>query len=121
MSDGAGRTATATRTVTVSNGTPPPPPPGAITVFITAPSEGATVSGTAWSTIWIENAAAGSKTYTLSVGGTTMATTATASNGPVSIPWSTTDTANGSRTVTVTVRDAAGATGSATRMVNVAN
>jgi hypothetical protein len=121
VGDGAGRTSTATRTVTVSNGTPPPPPPATITVFITAPSEGATVSGTAWFTIWIENAAAGSKTYTLSVGGSTTAMTTTTSNGPVSIPWSTTRTANGSRTVTVTVLDAAGATGSATRMVNVAN
>jgi len=121
VGDGAGRTSTATRTVTVANGTPPPPPSGTIAVFITAPGDGATVNGTAWFTIWIENAAAGSKTYTLSVGGTTMATTATTSNGPVSIPWSTTGTPNGSRTVTVTVRDSAGATGSATRMVNVAN
>src|SRR5439155_5980 len=92
VGDGAGRTSTATRTVTVSNGTPTPPPPATITVFITAPGEGATVSGTAWFTIWIESAAAGNKTYTLSVGGTTMATTATTSNGPVSIPWSTTGT-----------------------------
>jgi hypothetical protein len=37
------------------------------------------------------------------------------------MPWSTTGTPNGSRSVTVTVQDAAGATGSATRTVNVAN
>ncbi len=120
--DGAGRTATASRTVNVMNTTPPPPPPGTLTVYITQPgADGATLSGTAWFTIWIEKAAAGSKTYTLSVGGTTMATTSTTSNGPVSMPWSTTGTPNGSRSVTVTVQDSAGATGSATRTVNVAN
>ncbi|HEV8584180.1 MAG TPA: Ig-like domain-containing protein [Methylomirabilota bacterium] len=123
VSDGAGRTATATRTVTVNNAPPPPPPsPGTIRVFITQPgADGATVSGTTWFTVWIENAAAGSKTYTLSVGGTAMATTATTSNGPVTIPWNTTSTANGSRAVTVTVQDSAGATGSAVRTVNVSN
>jgi hypothetical protein len=120
--DGAGRTGTAARTVTVTNTQPPPPPPAIIKVFITQPgADGATVSGTTWFTVWIENAAAGSKTYTLSVGGTTMATTTTTSNGPVSIPWSTTGTPNGSRTATVTVQDPAGATGSAPRIVNVAN
>ena len=93
----------------------------AVSVFITAPSDGATVSGTAWFTIWIENAAAGSKTYTLSVGGSAVATTTTTSNGPVSIPWSTTGTANGSTRATVTVRDSAGSTASAARTVNVAN
>jgi hypothetical protein len=120
VGDGAGRTATASRTVSVTN--TQPPPPGTIKVYITQPSaDGATVSGTAWFTIWIENAAAGSKTYTLSVDGTTMATTTTTSNGPVSIPWSTASTSNGSHPVTLAVRDSAGATGSATRMVNVAN
>jgi len=119
--DGAGRTATAARTITVSNGTPPPPPSDAVSVFITAPSDGATVSGTAWFTIWIENAAAGSKTYTLSVGGSAVATTTTTSNGPVSIPWSTTGAANGSARATVTVQDSAGSTASAARTVNVAN
>jgi hypothetical protein len=120
--DGAGRTGTAARTVTVTNTQPPPPPPATIKVFITQPgADGATVSGTTWFTVWIENAAAGSKTYTLSVGGATMATTTTTSNGPVSIPWSTTGTPNGSRTATVTVQDPAGATGSAPRIVNVAN
>ena len=119
--DGAGRTATAARTITVSNGTPPPPPSDAVSVFITAPSDGATVSGTAWFTIWIENAAAASKTYTLSVGGSAVATTTTTSNGPVSIPWSTTGAANGSARATVTVQDSAGSTASAARTVNVAN
>src|SRR5439155_1509115 len=117
--DTSSNSGASTRAFNVQNaggGTPPP-----LVASFTSPAEGATVSGTVGFTIWIENAAAGSKTYTLSVGGGTMATTTTTSNGPVSIPWSTTGTANGSRTVTVTVRDSIGATGSATRMVNVAN
>ena len=118
--DGAGRTATATRTVSVTN-TPPPPPSGAISIFITQPRNGNTVSGTVWFTIWIENAAAGSKTYTLTEGGRTLGTTTTASNGPVSIPWATTPADNGARTPTVGVRDSSGVTGSRSIAVTVAN
>jgi len=119
--DGSGRVATATRTVGVQNATPPPPPPGTISVYITEPRNAATVSGTVWFTIWIENAAFGSKTYTLSVGGRTVGTTMTDSNGPVSIPWVTTASDNGPRTPTVGVRDSAGATGSGSISVTVAN
>jgi len=119
--DGSGRVATATRTVGVQNATPPPPPPGAISVYITEPRNAATVSGTVWFTIWIEHAASGSKTYTLSVGGRTVGTTMTDSNGPVSIPWVTTASDNGPRTPTVGVRDSAGATGSGSISVTVAN
>jgi Bacterial Ig domain/Beta-propeller repeat len=119
--DGAGRTATATRPVSVTNTTPPPPPPGSISVFITQPRTGSTVSGTVWFTIWIENAAAGSKTYTLTEGGRTLGTTTTTSNGPVSIPWATTAADNGARTPAVGVRDASGATGTGSTAVTVAN
>jgi hypothetical protein len=117
--DGAGRTATATRAVTVDN--PPAPPPSSIRVFVTQPAEGATVRGSVWFTVWIENAAAGSKTVTLSVDGTVRATTTSTSNGPVSVPLSTTGLGNGSRAVTVRVQDSAGATGSLVRTVIVAN
>jgi len=113
--DGAGRTATATRTATVGGGGTP------IRVFITAPSNGATVRGTVWFTVWIEGAAAGSRTYTLAVGGTNVATTTTTSSGPVSMAWTTTAADNGSRAATVTVRDGAGNSGSATITLAVAN
>jgi len=116
--DGAGRTAATTRTVTVANAGGGG---GTIRVFITAPAAGATVSGTAWLTVWIENAAAGSKTYTLSEGGTTVGSTSTSSNGPVSLAWPTTGGPNGSRTVTVSLRDASGNTGAASRAFNVHN
>jgi len=115
VQDGGGHTATATRNVTVQL-------PSTIKVFITQPgADGATVSGTTWFTIWIENAAAGSKTYTMSVDGTAVGTTNTTSNGPVSMPWTTTGTPNGSHSVTISVRDSAGGTGQAVRVVTVAN
>jgi len=113
--DGAGRTATASRSVFVQN-------PSTIKVFITQPgADGATVSGTTWFTIWLENAAAGNKTYTMSVGTTPVGTTNTTSNGPVSMPWNTATAPNGSQSVTITVRDSAGGTGQAVRMVTVSN
>jgi hypothetical protein len=125
VADSAGRTATATRTVTVSNvAAPPPPPPpptGSLTVALTAPGNGATVSGTNWAVVWVNGAAAGSKVYTLSVGGRTVATSTTASAGPVSIPWNTASVANGGQLLTATVRDAGGRTGIVSRTVTVSN
>jgi hypothetical protein len=120
--DGSGATATATRTVTVQNGgAPPPPPPGSITVFITQPASGATVTGTQWVVIWIERAAAGTKTFTLTAGGQTVATTNDSSNGPVSMPWITTGTPNGPTTLTASVRDASNNTGALSIPVTVQN
>ena len=115
VQDGGGRTATATRNVTVQ-------PPPTVRVFITQPgADGATVSGTTWFTIWIENAAAGNKTYTMSVDGTVVGTTNTTSNGPVSMPWMTNGTTNAIHSVTISVGNSAGGSGQAVRVVNVAN
>ena len=97
------------------------PASSTISVFITSPPDGATVSGVVWFTVWIENAAAGSKTYTLTVQGSTITTTPTTSNGPVSLAWPTSTADNGSRTPTVTVRDSAGGFGSAALTLTVAN
>ena len=113
--DSAGATASATRTVTVQNGGG-----GALRVALTTPSPGATVRGTVWVTIWVDGAAAGSKTYTLTVGGTTVWNEATA-NRPASLPWVTTNGPNGTQTLVVTVRDSAGATGTASVTVTVSN
>jgi hypothetical protein len=112
--DSTGATATTTRTVTVQNGG------GTLRVSITKPAAGATVSGTVWVTIWVDGAAAGSKTYTLSVGGTTVWNEATA-NRPATLPWVTTNGPNGTQTLIVSVRDAAGATGTGSVTVNVQN
>ncbi len=113
--DNVGATATATRPVTVQNH------PGTISVFITQPSSGATVSGTQWVTIWIEKAAAGTKTFTLSAAGQTVATTNDTSNGPISMPWITTGTPDGPITLTASVRDASNNTGTGSIPVTVQN
>jgi hypothetical protein len=113
--DNVGATATATRTVTVQNSL------GTISVFITQPSSGATVTGTQWVTIWIENAAAGTKTFTLSAAGQTVATTNDTSNGPISMPWITTGTPNGPTTLTASVRDPSNNTGTGSIPVTVQN
>src|SRR5205814_9880393 len=114
VQDGAGRTATAVRHVTV---TAP-----SLRVAITQPgADGATVSGTTWFVLWVEGAAAGTKTYTLSVGGTQVASTTDTSSGPISIAWDTTKVNNGSTTVIASARYSSGATGSAPRVVNVSN
>src|SRR5438034_156986 len=113
--DNTGATASATRTVTVQNNT------GTISVFITQPSNGATVTGTVWVVVWIEKAAAGSRSFTLTAGGQVVATTNDTSNGPISMPWITTSTPNGPTTLTVSVRDASNNTGAGSIQVTVQN
>src|SRR5262249_28488394 len=105
VTDAAGGSVTASRTVTVANASS-----GTVQVALTSPAPGATVSGTVWVNIWVDGAAAGSKTYTMTVGGTTVWNEAS-TNAHVALPWVTTNTPNGSRTLVVTVRDAANATG----------
>ena len=119
--DAAGKTGSDSVTVTVRNGaaSPPPtrhrrprPPTGGLTVSVTQPLNGVTVSGTHNAIVWVSGAGAGSKTYTLSVAGQTVATMQTASTSAVTIPWNTRSVADGSRVLTASVRDAAGKTAS---------
>ncbi len=117
VTDGAGRTATASRTVTVSN----PASAAGLDVFITQPLAAATVRGTAWVVLWVEGASGKSNTFTLTVDGATVGTYTTAEQGPVTIPWTTTSKANGNHTVTASVRDATGKTGSTSISVAVRN
>jgi len=119
VTDSAGRTATSSRTVTVANAVATPTPTGALKVFITQPTGGASVSGTAWVVLWAEGTSGSANTFTLSVNGSTVGTQTTAARGPITIPWTTSGT--GSRTLTGTVRDAAGKTGSASLTVTVRN
>ena len=127
VSDGAGGSATATRSVTVSNvvatpppaPTPPAAPSGTIKVYITQPTGGA-VRGTSWVVIWLDNAAAGAKTYTMTAGGRTVWSSSN-SDRPAALPWNTTLNSNGATTLTVTVTDSTGNTGSGTVNVAVAN
>jgi hypothetical protein len=101
-----------------SGGTPPPPSPpptASPTVAFSAPSAGATVSGTTTVTLAGSGGSGSGYTYTLAAG-----STAVTGTGP-SFSWNTTTSPNGSVTLTATVRDSAGRTGTATRTVTVAN
>jgi hypothetical protein len=121
--DAAGATATAARTVTVANTVTAPPPPssGTLKVFITQPANGTTVTGTVWPTLWVEGQSGTSNTFTISANGRVIGSQVTSSRGPVSIPWITGGTANGATSLTATVRDAAGNTGTATISLTIRN
>ena len=111
--DAAGHVGTATRNLIVLNGP-------ALGVFITSPPAGATVGGVVWSDIWVEGAAAGTRTFTLSIGGTTLATASDGGNH-VTLPWDSSRVADGPQAIVATVRDALGHIGVGTRSVNIQN
>ena len=111
--DSVGHVGTATRNLIVLNGPP-------LRVFITSPPAGATVEGVVWSDIWVEGAAAGTRTFTLLIGGTTLAT-ASGSGSHVTLPWDSSRVPNGVQAIVATVRDATGHAGVSTRDVNVQN
>src|SRR5262249_40361134 len=113
VTDATGRSSTATRAVGVQNNQT-----GAISVALTAPTSGQTVSGTAWAVIWVSGAA-GPFNYQLSVGPTTVFTQSSA-NTNVTLPWDTTRTPDGPQTLVVTVKTAT-KSGSASVTVNVRN
>ena len=112
-------TSTSTTPTTTTTTSTTPAPTGTIKVYITQPT-GGTVSGTAWVVIWLDNAAAGNKTYTLTAGGRTVSSSSTGDR-PASLPWNTTLNSNGATTLTVNVTDASGNTGSGSVNVTVAN
>jgi hypothetical protein len=116
VTDSLGRTATASVPVTLSN-----TGGGALRVAITQPAGGARVSGVPWAVMWVEGTSGSANTFTLTLGGRTMGTSTTSSRGPVSMPYDTRTVADGPQPLTATVRDASGATGSATITVTVAN
>jgi len=111
--DAAGHIEATTLGLIVLNG----PPLG---VFITSPPAGAVVGGVVWSDIWVEGAAAGPRTFTLSSGGTTFAT-ASISGNHVTLPWDSSRLADGPQTIVATVRDVAGHFGTATRSLIALN
>jgi len=107
--DAAGLVGATTRRLIVRNG-----------VFITSPPAGATVGGIVWSDIWVEGAAVGIRTFTLSIGDTTLATV-NASGNHVTLPWDSSRVANGPQAIVATVQDTAGLVGTATRGLIVLN
>ena len=88
-------------------------------MVFTRPAAGATVSGTVWTDVWAENFEGTSNTFTLSIGGTTVAS-GTGGNH-VTLAWNSLAIPNGPITLTGTVRDAAGHVGTGTRSLVVGN
>jgi hypothetical protein len=121
VTDSAGQTATSSRTVTVSNSVSAPAPTGSLKVFITQPTTGATVGGTAWVVLWVEGTSGSSNVFTLSVDGTRIGSQTSSVRGPITIPWTTSSSGNGSHTLSGTVRDAAGNTGTTSMAITVRN
>ena len=107
----------ATGTSTGGTTSPPPTSTGAVKVAITQPTPGATVRGGASVVLWAEGTSGSSNAFTLSAGGKVVGSQTTSSRGPVTIYWA--PTATGSTTLTASVRDAAGRTGSTSIQVNV--
>ena len=101
--------------------TPPPPPPTTLKVFITQPRSNETVSGTAWVVLWVEGTSGSSNIFTLTADGSQVGTQTTSSRGPVTLPWDTRSVINGAHTLTGTVRDANGNTGTTSISVIVKN
>lgn len=98
------------------------PPPSAVKVFITQPHNGDTVSGTNWVVIWAEGTSGSANVFTLTIDSTVAGTTnAGSTRGPISIPWNTKSFPNGTHTIKATVKDATGATATASISVLVAN
>jgi len=112
LSDAAGRIVSASVNVVVSNGSP-------LTVAITGPRSGDTVSGTNWVIVW-PGGAQGTPTCTVKVDGVQRAQQPCA-DSPTSIPWNTAAVPNGAHTISVVITDATTRTGTASVGVTVAN
>ncbi len=96
--DAAGNTKTASLTVTLSDTTPP-------SVSMTAPTSGATVSGTiTLSATATDNVGVAGVQFKLD--GANLGTEVT--TAPYTLPWTTTTVSNGTHTLTAVARDAAG-------------
>jgi hypothetical protein len=119
--DAAGKTGSRSVPVAVSNGSTTAPPAGTLDVSVTAPLSGRIVKGDTAVIAWVEGTTGGSNTFTLKVDGVVVGVHTISRRGPVTFPWDTRSKANGNRTLTVSVRDATGRTGSVTTTVVVRN
>ncbi len=118
VTDSGGAAGARSVTVTVANGTAGG---GGLGVALTSPPPGGSVSGTVWANVWVTTPAGTAPyTYTLSAAGATVWTEAS-SAAHVALPWETTRTPSGPQTLTATVRDATGSTGTASVSVVVQN
>ena len=78
------------------------------------------MSGTVWVNIWVEGAVTGNHVFTLRAAGTTVGG-ATDSGVHVTLPWNTPGTPNGATSLSATVQDASGNSGSTSIPVTVGN
>jgi hypothetical protein len=118
--DAAGTSsAPVTRNVVVANPVTPLPVE-VLNVVLTAPRAGAIVRGTGLLVAWLQGTTSTANSYTVTLDGVQVAKV-TGGRGPVTIGWNTKAIANGARTLTVTVRDAAGRTATTSLPVNVRN
>src|SRR5205814_9165683 len=98
-----------------------PPPPGTLRVAITEPTNGTTVSGTAWAVVWINGATGSANSVTLTLDGRTVGSTTSGTAGPISLPFDTKLAADGTQSLTASARDASGNTGAGSVSVTVSN
>jgi hypothetical protein len=131
VTDATGKTGTASRAVTTRNAVSappsspppsqsPPPAPGGLKAIITSPGAGATVGRDVTVNVWVEGASGSSTSFTLAVDGKTLGAQ-TVSGAHAWFVWPTTSLANGPHTLTATVKDASGKTGSVNQTVTVRN
>jgi hypothetical protein len=71
--------------------------------------------------MWVEGTSGSSNVFTLSADGKQVGTQTTSTRGPVTLPWDTRSVINGTHTLTATVRDAQGNTGTTSITVIVRN
>jgi hypothetical protein len=112
VTDSAGQAGTASRSVTVSNVAATPAP----TVSFTAPAAGSTVRGTVTVTLAATGGSGTGYTYKFAVDGVTVYT-----GTGNTFSWNTTAVTNAAHTLTATVTDSLGKTGTASRSVTVSN
>jgi hypothetical protein len=84
---------------------------GGLQVWITQPTPGATVSGTAWATVWLDGTSGASNALNATLDGRAAGSTTSSSAGPISFTFDTTVVSDGTHTLTVAARDAVGHTG----------
>jgi hypothetical protein len=126
--DAAGNTGSTSITVSVTGSSaaplpapsPPPTSPstGTLSVYITQPGAGATVADSGTVVLWVEGTSGASNTFALSVDGMVVDSQTTSTSGPVGLAW--TSLPNGAHTLTGTVGDASGNTGTTSVTVSVA-
>jgi hypothetical protein len=96
---------------------PTPGSSGPLRVFLTDPPRGAAVGSSGAAVVRIDGARGSSNRFTLSIGGIQRSSLTTSSSGPLKLAW--TGVPRGTHTISVTVRDATGRTGTTSSTVVV--